>query len=132
VQLLSPAKGCTGCSAKPVFSWSPYQGATGYCFVLAKDADMKQVIVQVTTPATAYEYDNPLLVDSVYFWSVRAVDSDGRPISDWSATFSFNTEPAPAISPAPSAGNDAPLWVWCIIALGSIGVITTLVLIIRA
>ncbi len=132
VQLLSPAKGYTNCSVKPVFSWSPYQGATGYCFVLAKDADMKQVTVQVTTPATAYEYDSPLEADSAYFWSVRATDSDGRPVSDWSATFSFNTGPASSISPAPSPGNDAPLWVWCIIALGSIGVITVLALIIRA
>jgi hypothetical protein len=131
VQLLSPAKGCTGCSAKPAFSWSPYQGATGYCFLLAKDADMKQVIVQVTTPATAYEYDSPLAADSVYFWQVRAVDSDGRPTSDWSATFSLKTGPAPAVAPAIAQEQGTPLWVWCIIALGSIGVITILALIIR-
>ncbi|MCX6007428.1 MAG: hypothetical protein NTZ34_09265, partial [Chloroflexi bacterium] len=76
--------------------------------------------------------DSPLAADSAYFWSVRVIDSDGLPVSDWSATFSFNTGPAPAIFSAPSPGNDAPLWVWCIIALGSIGVITILVLIIRA
>ncbi len=131
VYLFSPANGCMGCSAKPAFSWSPYQGSVGYYFVLAKDADMKQVITQVTTSATAYEYENPLMGDSVYFWRVRAVDGDGRPSSDWSATFCFKTELAPAIPPAQAQENDVPLWAWCIIALGSIVVITLLVLIIR-
>jgi len=131
VQLLSPAKGCTGCNTKPAFSWSPYQGATGYCFVLAKDADMKQVIVQVTTPATAYEYDKPLEEDSTYFWNVCAAGSDGQPVSDWSATFSFNTAPGTYTEQSHEKEKATPLCIWAIIATGIILVIITLVLIIK-
>jgi hypothetical protein len=126
LQLLNPANGCMGYSAKPAFSWSPYQGAAGYCFVLAKDAAMKQVIAQATTPTTAYEYENPLAGDSVYFWRVQAIDDEQKPISDWSATFCFKTETIPFS--VLTSQWDTHLWRWLAIGTGIILIIAAITL----
>ena len=71
-----------------------------------------------------------------YFWRVKALEVNGQNIpSDWSATFSMQTEPAPAPPAAPPAASPAepatPLWVWVIIAIGAILVIVTLILVFK-
>ena len=133
VQLLAPDNGCASCRVRPaLFSWSPWKEATRYEFVLSKDSEFKQVLKQANTSSTGYEYDGTLDYDTNYFWRVRAVEVNGQPIpSDWSATFSFRTEPAPE-SPAPLPGDpETPLWVWGVIGLGTLLVIVTLILILR-
>jgi len=50
--------------------------------------------------------------------------------SDWSATFSFQTEAAPEPD-VPDKAAPTPLWVWVVIAIGAILVIVTLVLIFK-
>ncbi len=126
IQLLSPANGCMSCSDKPAFSWSPYQGADGYHFVLAKDADMKQVIAQGTTSTTAYAYENPLAGDSVYFWHVQAINKDQKPLSDWSAISRFKTESIPLS--IFTLQWDAHLWRWLAIGIGIILIIAAIIL----
>ena len=80
-QLLSPDNGCVGCPVKPVsFSWSPFKETTKYQFLLAKDAEMTQIVVEAEVSTTAYEYDGTLEYDTNYFWRVRALEpapSDG-------------------------------------------------------
>ena len=133
VQLLAPDNGCMGCRTRPAsFSWSPWKEATRYEFTLSKDPEFKQVLKQAVTSSTGYEYDGTLDYDTNYFWRVRATEVNGQPIpSDWSATFSFRTEEAPAAPGEYPAGQDTPLWVWLIIGLGMALVIVTLVLILR-
>jgi hypothetical protein len=127
--LLSPGNGCMGCAVKPAsFSWAPYKETTKYRFVLAKDAAMTQVIVQATVATTAYKYEDTLDYSTNYFWRVMALE----PVpSDWSATFSFKTEPTLAPLPLPAEPPATPLWVWVVIGIGTILVIVTLILIFK-
>ncbi len=133
VQLLAPNNGCIGCKVKPAsFSWSPWKEATKYQFDLAKDPEFKTLVVTATTTTTGYEYGGTLDYSTNYFWRVKALEVNGLNIpSDWSATFSMQTEPAPAPPAPPPAEPATPVWVWVIIAIGAILVIVTLVLIFK-
>jgi len=133
VQLLAPANGCIGCKVKPAsFSWSPWKDATKYEFALAADPEFRQIIITSNPTTSAYEYGGALDYGANYFWRVRALEVNGQPIpSDWSATFSFQTEPAPAPPAAPPAEPATPLWVWIVIALGAALVVAVLALMMR-
>jgi len=133
VQLLAPDNGCMGCRVKPAsFSWSPWKEATLYEFVLASDSEFKQVVKSAVTSSTGYEYLGTLDYDTNYFWRVRAHEVNGQAIpSDWSATFSFRTEQAPATPDTSPSGQETPLWIWLVIGLGTALVIVTLILVIR-
>lgn len=129
LKLLSPDNGCMGCAVSPAsFSWSPFKGTTKYKFVLAKDAALTDVLAEAEVATTAYEYDGTLDYSTNYFWRVMCVEPAP---SDWSATFSFQTEAAPAAQEAPPEAPGTPMWVWVIIAMGAILVIVTLVLIFK-
>jgi hypothetical protein len=127
--LLSPDNGCLGCAVKPAsFSWTPYKETTKYRFVLAKDAAMTQVVVQATVATTAYKYGDTLDYGTNYFWRVMALE----PVpSDWSATFSFQTEAAPALPTLPAEPPATPLWVLVVISIGAILVIVALILLFK-
>jgi hypothetical protein len=133
VQLLAPNNGCLGCKVKPAsFSWSPWKEATKYQFDLAKDPEFKTLVVTATTTTTGYEYAGTLDYSTNYFWRVKALEVNGLNIpSDWSATFSMQSEPAPAPPAPPPAEPATPVWVWVIIAIGAILVIVTLILIFK-
>jgi len=133
VQLLAPDNGCMACKVRPLsFSWSPWKEATRYEFQLSADSEFTQVIKQVSTSATGYEYSGTLDYDTNYFWRVRATEVNGLPItSDWSATFSFRTEEAPPVPDTVTTGQETPLWVWIVIGIGTLLVIVTLILILR-
>ena len=130
VQLLAPNNGCIGCRVQPAsFSWSPWKETTKYQFDLATDPEFKSLVVTAAAATTGYEYSGTLNYSANYFWRVKALEVNGQNIpSDWSATFSMQTEPAPAPPAAPPAEPATPLWVWVIIA---ILVIVTLSLIMR-
>jgi len=107
LKLLSPDNGCIGCPVKPAsFSWSPFADTTKYKFVLAKDAALTDVIAEAETTTTAYEYNGTLDYSANYFWRVMCVEPAP---SDWSATFSFVTEPVPPPS-APAAKAPTSFW----------------------
>ncbi len=91
-QLLSPNNGCLGHPIKPLsLSWSPFKETTKYKVILAKDAAMTQIIADADVTDTSFEYDGTLDYSTNYFWRVKALE----PVpSDWSATFSFQTETA--------------------------------------
>jgi hypothetical protein len=131
VQLLSPNNGCFGCKVKPAaFSWSPWKEATKYQFDLAKDSEFKQMVVTATTTTTGYAYNGTLDYSTNYFWRVKALEVKGQNIpSDWSATFSFQTEPSPAPEKPAPATPATPLWVWVVIATISLMVIVTIIFI---
>ena len=96
-QLLSPSNGSTGIPVSSVsFSWSPYEDATHYRFVLARDAALTNVVVEADVTTTAYEFTGTLDYSANYFWRVKTTAPTG---SGWSATFSFQTESAPTPPP---------------------------------
>jgi hypothetical protein len=85
---------------------------------------MTQLVRDADLPTTAYEYDGALDFSTNYFWRVMSMEPAP---SDWSATFSFVTEPKPAeAAAAPVAPT--PLWVWVVIAIFAILVILILIL----
>ena len=133
VQLLAPTNGCSGCRVKPAsFSWSPWKDATKYEFILGRDPEFRQVVTSATTTSSGYEYSGTLDHSTNYFWRVKALEVNGLNIpSDWSATFSMQTEPAPAAPAGPPAEPATPLWVWVVIALGAALVIVMLTLVMR-
>jgi hypothetical protein len=128
--LLAPNNGCLGCPVKPVsFSWSPFKETTKYKFQLASDAGMTQLVKEAEVlNSTAYEYDGALEYSTNYFWRVQTMEPAP---SDWSATFSFQTEAKPAEAAGAAPAAPTPIWVWVVIAIGAILVIVTLVLIFK-
>jgi hypothetical protein len=128
-KLLSPDNGCLGCPIQPAsFSWSSFKETTKYEFVLAKDAAMTQVVVDDEAYTSAYQYEGMLDYGTGYYWRVIALE----PVpSDWSATFVFQTETAPALPSPPAKAPGTPLWVWVLMAVGSIFVLVTVFLIFR-
>lgn len=129
LKLLSPDNGCIGCPVQPAsFSWSPFKETTKYKFVLASDAAMTSVVAEAEVPTTAFEYNGTLDYSTNYFWRVMSLEPAP---SDWSATFSFQTESAPPPPAAPEAAPPTPLWVWVVIAIGALLIIVTLVLIFK-
>jgi photosystem II stability/assembly factor-like uncharacterized protein len=129
IQLLSPDNGCTGCTNGPVaFSWSPYKETEKYRFVLAKDADMTQVIVRTEVSTPSYEYKGVLNYNTSYFWRVMALEPAP---SEWSATFSFQTISAPLSESPPEESQSAPPFVWAIIGIGTSFVIFIFILLVK-
>ncbi len=57
VHAFTPSNGCAACPVKPVsFSWSGYQGTSKYRFLLARDSQLQDVVVDGITSATSYAY----------------------------------------------------------------------------
>ena len=128
--LLAPNNGCLGCPVQPVsFSWSPFKETTKYKFQLASDAGMTQLVKQAeVVNSSAYEFDGALDFSTNYFWRVMSMEPAP---SDWSATFSFQTEAKPVPPPTTPEEQKIPIWAWAVIAIGTILVTVTLVLIFK-
>jgi hypothetical protein len=117
IMALAPVNGCYGCPVKPVsFSWTGYPGTTKYRFLLARDSQLQNIVVEAVTSTTSYELAGALEYGTSYFWQVMAVE----PIpSDKSATFTFYTEPAPPVKQqAPAPTGMPPAWAWAVIIVG--------------
>ena len=127
IQPTYPNNGFNIYPVKPVsFSWSPLNDTTKYRFVLAEDAAMTEVVKEAAVTTTAYNYDGELEYGQIYFWRVMALEPAP---SDWSATFSFQTEAPPPSASAPPTPPQTPLWAWVVIVIGLILLITIIALI---
>jgi len=119
LQAISPASGATDCPISPLaFSWSGYQGTTKYRFILARDAQLQNIVVEDFTPTTAYSLPVKLNYETTYFWQASAVE----PVpGDAGSVFTFTTESAPSniVQPA-SAPDGVPGWAIAVIAIGAI------------
>ncbi|MBN1374979.1 MAG: hypothetical protein JXA01_02365 [Dehalococcoidia bacterium] len=133
VQLLNPSNGCLECPLMPAFSWSPYQGAVSYKFFLAKDPGMEQIVLQAITGTSSYKSDLSLDEQTAYYWQIQALDSQGKSISSWSATFCFSTESTGTLKhKTRETGPVTPIWVWAVLIISLALVIITLILIIKS
>jgi hypothetical protein len=114
---LSPANGAIGCPVSPLaFSWSGYQGTTRYRFILARDAQLQNIVVEDFTSTTAYSLPVKLNYDTSYFWQASAIE----PVpGDAGSVFTFSTVSNPAIvSPPASTAGNVPGWAIAVIVVG--------------
>ena len=78
----------------PVYSWIPTSGANHYEIELIKDG---KIIRRYFTQPNAQDdnfdlYDKqPVLDEGEYFWRVRGLAADGRPLTHWSEKNSSNS-----------------------------------------
>jgi hypothetical protein len=121
--LLTPVDGvCSNCLPPIRFSWSPIKNARTYEFTLARDAQLKDVIVQEMTETTAFELKSKLPLSTPYFWQVKAVApvvSDPSPVGTFSLSENVaQPQKQPAAKPKPGA-VPAPsnFWIWIIIVI---------------
>jgi hypothetical protein len=118
IQAFTPADGSTEYPVKPLsFSWSDYHGTTKYQFILAKDAQLHDIIVDDFASTTAYAVKDSLEYGTGYYWQVRAVEPV---LSDAGAIFTFHTVRAPpSLQENKSAFSDGiPQWALAVILAG--------------
>lgn len=76
VRLLSPAPSkrfyYRDLSPKIIFSWEAMKGAKAYRFVMARDADFRELVVDEDISKTEFVYGN--MKRGNYFWRVNALD----------------------------------------------------------
>jgi len=130
-QLLIPVNGRISCSTRPVFSWTPYQGAYNYELQLGGDPEMKEILQSVHTRTTGWQIQADLNPDTDYYWRVRAVAEDGKSLSDYSATFCFRTGSEVTAEGYMVEEKHAPYWVWTVICFLSVMITGTLILILK-
>ncbi|MCK4403026.1 MAG: C2H2-type zinc finger protein [Dehalococcoidia bacterium] len=151
IDLTAPDDGATKVALTAIgFTWSAVADATNYDFVLSANADLSSPVETKTgVTGTAYTYTGTLDYDTTYFWQVTAM-KDGNVFSE-SNISTFTTAPA-AVFACPQCGltfpseaalkahvdevhapvePTTPAWVWIVIGLGAVLVITIIVLIFR-
>jgi hypothetical protein len=131
LQALAPDNGCMGCPVSPVsFSWSGYPNTTQFRFILARDSQLQNIVVEAFTTTTSYELKGTLDYDTSYFWQVSAVE----PVpSDASAVFTFHTisAPAPAAPQPENSTSPVPAWALAVIIAGAVLIGVAVFMIIR-
>jgi hypothetical protein len=136
----APYNGATNVSRTPSFAWNPADWATGYEFILAKDAAFSDVVTGKTganaLSGTVYLCEETLDYSTTYYWKVRAISKTTN--SEWaSAVFTTEAQPAaPPTSPTPTPEPEEeplidPIYLWVIIGIGAVLVIALIILIVR-
>jgi hypothetical protein len=139
----SPASGASDVPIRPSFAWNPADWATGYEFILAKDAAFSDTVVpKKTLTSTVYLCEQDLEYSTTYYWKVRAVSSASQ--SEWGVgvftTMAKPTTPPPPVTPPTPTLTVEPIitpqpipsWMLItIIAIGAVLVIAVIVLIVR-
>lgn len=111
--LKAPQSGSGDAARSPCFSWVGFPNTTKYEFILAKDADLAQVVTKEEVASSAYMYSGKLDWGTRYFWQVKAIE----PIpSEPSVISIFTVMPQPTTSTMPVA-SATPFWVWLIIGI---------------
>ena len=131
--LVSPTAGQVNVSLLPVLQWSGLAGATKYELQVAKGCDFSgsNLIVDKTgsnaleAGSTAYQITQGLINGSSYCWKVRALGTGTN--SAWSNTGTFTTVQAAV----PAKEESTPTWVWLVIALSAVLLVSIVILIIR-
>ncbi|HUS04467.1 MAG TPA: hypothetical protein VMY79_02975, partial [Dehalococcoidia bacterium] len=122
--------GSEGVSRSPGFSWRGFPQTTKYEFVLARDADLTQVVVKEKVPASAYIYSGQLDWGTTYFWQVKAIEPVPSEPSDVGIFTVMPEQPTAAATPpaVPPVIPLTPLWIWAVIGVLSLLVIVVIVL----
>ncbi len=101
--LQSPKAGADGIRLQPLFQWSAVPGADAYELLVATNADFTNPVIIKTgdyaLPTNAWQSNVSLDHATIYYWKVRAINSDTY--SDWSAVGAFATEAKVTPPPPP-------------------------------
>jgi hypothetical protein len=135
-----PTNGTDGVSLQPTFAWNAAGWATGYEFVLARDAGFTDVVISRTgdeaLATTVYLCEELLEFSTTYYWQVRAIGPASG--SEW-ATAIFTTEaevtaapPTELVTETPVAKAATPAYVWVVIVAGGALVVAIIILIFRS
>ncbi len=130
VALLYPPINLIDCRIdKSTFMWLPHEDATTYRFMLAKDVAITQIVEDARVNGTTYVFYGTLEYGNNYFWRVMALEPAP---SDWSATFSFQTEAAPPTTAGsqsqPISWNPMLIWIIIVALAAGGGLVTWLVI----
>jgi len=128
--LVAPEIGSTGVSRSPGFSWRGFPHTTKYEFVLARDADLTQVVVKEKVPASAYIYSGQLDWGTTYFWQVRAIEpvpSEPSVVGIFTVISQPTAASASPVTPSTPLSS-TPFWIWPVIGVLSLLVIVVIVL----
>ncbi len=80
----------------PTFSWTIVRGARAYEINIASDSNFSQIVTSQVGGGLSYTVTPPLL-DGIYYWRVRAYNSDLQPGRfSYSQSFTSDTTPPPA------------------------------------
>jgi len=104
IESLQPCHGAYDVPPYPLaFAWTPTQGTSKYRFVLSKDPDLSQPIIDQPVDAAAFKLPWRLNYSSAYFWQVTPLE----PVpGENSAVFSFNTAAESAASPSATPADN--------------------------
>ena len=88
-----PPSGEPVTTKKPIFSWGAIEGASKYEIRISANEDYSQIMWQSSNVAqNSVQYPSSeaetLLVETVFYWSVRAIAEDIA-LGDFSASFTF-------------------------------------------
>jgi hypothetical protein len=121
------------------FTWAPVYGATEYTVIVATDAALTQTVAGTPVMVTATSFQaTGLEYETTYFYSIQPT----KPTVGATAVGSFSTK-AKAVPPVTTTAappvtpqiifpkQETPAYVWVIIVIGAVLIISVVVLIVR-
>jgi hypothetical protein len=128
--VLGPQSGQENVILNPVLQWNSSVAATGYELILAKNCDFENPALNLSGDNklgmdTAYQLKFNLDPNTNYCWKVRGVNEITH--SPWSDTGTFTTGFTVETEDA-----GLPMWIWVIIAMGAVLILSIVVLIVRS
>jgi hypothetical protein len=128
-ELLSPLPGQENVYLRPALQWSSCVDATGYELILAMNCDWENPVLNLSgedaISNTAYQLMFSLAKNTDYCWKVRGVNDITH--SPWSDSLSFTTGVIEQVE-----DEGLPVWVWVIVALAAVFMLSILVLIMQS
>jgi hypothetical protein len=125
-EVLYPKAGQGNVVLNPLLQWNSSVAATGYELILATNCDFGNPALNLSGESavtdTAYRLTFNLAKNTSYCWKVRGVNAITH--SSWSDAGTFTTG-----FTAEAENGGIPVWIWVIIVLGTIFILSILVLI---
>ncbi len=101
---LSPTASAVAVSIRPTLTWNASVGATSYTVQLSVNAAFDSAIVDDSTVARdSFTVSGFLANNTLYYWRVKAKNSDGA--SAWSGVANFTTDMERLVLLAPNGGK---------------------------
>jgi hypothetical protein len=96
--LFSPLNAALLRTGTPRLTWNSVSGATGYRIQVAANPSFTTALRAADPTGTSYAV-SPALPDGLYYWRVRALNSDG--LGPWSSPRQFTVQTQPPANAAP-------------------------------